>query len=114
MLKTPPEEPNISEKAKEGNKYRKGNMSILALHQKQSQYHYCYLSIDFNCCNVCGLIHILYSGIVHVSIGQFDTNPTLVGYNMGIGHYETISTDDEARTIRNRDLTAREWMPVKK
>lgn len=112
MLKTTAEESNISDKANEDNKQ---SVSCNQAHVISIPvYHQCYRGTDFNCCNVCGLVHILYSGIVHLSVGQFDTNPTLVGYHMGIGHYEAISTDYEARTIGDRDLTAREWMPVKK
>jgi len=72
-----------------------------------------YLSVDFDGGDVCSLVYILDCGIVSISIGQFDTDATLVGNHMGIGHYQAITTYDEAGAIRDRHLTARKRVSIK-
>ena len=73
-----------------------------------------HLRIDFNGGNVSHLVDILHGGVVRFSVGQLDTHASLVGDNMGIGDDETVTGDDEARTIRHRDLSPGKWVPIQK
>lgn len=56
---------------------------------------------DSDCCKIWNWINGLNSPFQNGSIVQTDENGRIISYNVRVGKYETIGTNDEARTIRN-------------
>lgn len=63
--------------------------------------------------DVCHWIHILHSGIVHLSVGELYTDASLVGHNMSISDNETITADNKTWAIWDWDFSSWKWVSVK-
>lgn len=72
-----------------------------------------YICSDLDGGNVCHLIYILHSGVVHVSIGELHTDASLVGHNMGVSDDEAIAADNETRAIGHWNFPSWKRVSVK-
>lgn len=60
---------------------------------------------DFDGGDVRHRVDILHRGVVHVSVGELHADAPLIGHDVSVGHDESVTADDEARSIGDGHLS---------
>lgn len=73
-----------------------------------------HLHTDFDGGDVCYLIDVLHSGVVHLPVVELHADASLIGHNVSVGNNETIIGDYEPRAIGQSDFSSRKRVSAQK
>lgn len=73
-----------------------------------------HIHTDLDGGDVCYLIDVLHSGVVHLPVVELHSDASLIGHNVSVGNNETISADYEPRAIGHGDFSSRKRMSAHK